>query len=247
VEKLKSALNKISGGKVLDVGTGRGEFIDLLKENLKDYTEIIGIDLNDIALEKGKETFNGKNIKFKKMDAENLNFKDNTFDIVCISNSIHHLPNTQKVFKEMKRVLKPGGYFILQEMFCDNQNKTQLTHVYFHHLNAEIQTLLGGYHNKTLKKQEILDIANSLELENLIHFECIYEADNPMSDGELRDMLQAVDNCIEKTKDFLEYEGYRQLGETIKERLSNVGISSATELVVIGDKPVVKVTNKELD
>ena len=40
MEKLKDVLSKISGGKVLDVGTGRGEFIDLLKENLKDYTEL---------------------------------------------------------------------------------------------------------------------------------------------------------------------------------------------------------------
>jgi ubiquinone/menaquinone biosynthesis C-methylase UbiE len=247
VEKLKSALNKISGGKVLDVGTGRGEFIDLLKENLKDYTEIIGIDMNDIALEKAKETFKDKNIQFKKMDAESLNFKENTFDIVCISNSIHHLPNAQKVFTEMKRVLKPGGYFILQEMFCDNQNKTQLTHVYFHHLNAEIQTLLGGYHNKTLKKQEILDIASTLELEDLIHFECVYEADKPMNDEELEDMIQAVDNCVEKIKDFPQYESYRQLGETIKERLSNVGISSATELVVIGNESLAKITHKGLD
>lgn len=237
MQKLKNSLNKISGGKVLDVGTGVGEFIDLLKENLKDYTEIIGIDMNDIALEKAKERFQDENIKFIKMDAENLNFEDNTFDMVCISNSIHHLPNAHKVFNEMKRVLKVGGYFVIQEMFCDNQNEAQLTHVYFHHFNAEIQTLLGGYHNKTFKKQEILDIGKSLELENLIHFECVYEEDNPISDEELKGMLNAVDNYAYKTKDFPQYESYRQQGQIIKERLLNVGISSATELVIIGNKP----------
>jgi len=247
VEKLKRALNEISGGKVLDVGTGRGEFIDLLKENLKDYTKIIGIDMNDIALEKAKETFKDGNIEFINMNAEDLKFEDNTFDIVCLSNSIHHLPNTQKVFMEMRRVLKPGGYFVIQEMFCDNQNEAQLTHVYFHHFNAEIQTLLGGYHNKTLKKQQVLDIGDSLELENLIDFECFYKEDNPMSDEELKGMFQAVDNCVEKTKDFPQYESYREQGQTIKERLSNVGIDSATELVMIGNKPLREVAHKGLD
>lgn len=237
MEKLKGVLNKICGGKILDVGTGRGEFIDLLKENLKDYTEIIGIDMNDIALENAKEEFKDDKIEFIKMDAESLNFEDNTFDMVCLSNSIHHLPNVQKVFNEMKRVLKPSGYFMLQEMFCDNQNKTQLTHVHFHHFNAEIQTLTGGYHNKTLKKQEILDMGNSLGLENLIHFECIYGEDNSMSDEKLNDMLKAVDDCVCKTKDFPQYESYKKQGQVIKERLSNIGMSSATELFIMGNKP----------
>jgi ubiquinone/menaquinone biosynthesis C-methylase UbiE len=236
VKKLKDALSKISGGKVLDVGTGIGEFIDSLKENLKDYTEIIGIDMNDIALEKAKDTFKDENIEFIKMDAENINFKDNTFDVVCLSNSIHHLPNIQKVFNEMKRVLKPGGYFIIQEMFCDNQNETQMTHVHFHHFNAEVQTLLGGYHNKTLKKQEILDLGNSLKLENLIEFECIYEKENSMNDEELKGMLEAVDNCVEKTKDFSQYESYKAKAQVIKEMLCSIGIASATELVIIGNK-----------
>lgn len=247
MEKLKSTLKKISGGKVLDVGTGRGEFINLLKGNLKDYTKIVGIDMNDIALEKAKETFKDENIEFVKMDAENLKFEDNTFDIVCISNSIHHLPNTQKVFMEMRRVLKPGGYFVIQEMFSDNQNETQLTHVYFHHFNAEIQTLLGGYHNKTLKKQQIIDIGDSLELENLIDFECFYVEDNPMSDEELKGMLQAIDSYVEKTKDFPQYESYKERGKIIKERLTSIGIDSATELVIIGNKPLKEVVHKGLD
>ncbi|MCB2299179.1 class I SAM-dependent methyltransferase [Clostridium tagluense] len=236
MEKIKGVLNNIYGGKVLDVGTGRGEFIDLLKENLKDYTEIIGIDMNDIALEKAKERFKDENIDFIKMDAENLKFENNTFDIVSLSNSIHHLPNMQKVLNEMKRVLKPGGYFLLQEMFCDNQNENQLTHVYFHHFNAEIQTLTGGYHNKTLKKQEILDIGNSLTLENLIYFECIYEEDNPMSDEKLKSMIKAVDESVYKTKNFPQYESYKKQGQIIKERLSNIGMSSATELFIMGNK-----------
>ncbi|MBZ9622336.1 class I SAM-dependent methyltransferase [Clostridium sp. FP2] len=236
MKKLKGVLNNIYGGKVLDVGTGRGEFIDLLKENLKDYTEIIGIDMNDIALENAKERFKDENIDFIKMDAENLNFKDNTFDTVCISNAIHHLPNIQKVLNEMKRVLKPGGYFLLLEMFCDNQNETQFTYVYFHHFIAEIQTLIGGYHNKTLKKQEILDIANSLTLEKLIYFECNYEEDNPMSDEELKGMHKAVDDYVEKTKDFPQYESYKNQGQIIKERLLNIGVSLATELFIMGNK-----------
>ena len=46
------------------------------------------------------------------MNAENLQFEDESFDTVCIPHSLHHLASINKVLAEMKRVLKKYGNFI---------------------------------------------------------------------------------------------------------------------------------------
>lgn len=108
MKKLKSKLAAISANKILDVGTGVGNFISNL-ELLKDYKKIVGIDNSREMLERAKNNFDKENIEFVLMDAENLNYEDNTFDMVSLSNSLHHLAEIDIVLNEMKRVLKSEG------------------------------------------------------------------------------------------------------------------------------------------
>jgi len=64
------------------------------------------------------------------MNAERMDFANESFDTVSISASLHHLPNIQQVLAEISRVLKPGGNFILAEMHRDGQTAAELTSVY---------------------------------------------------------------------------------------------------------------------
>ena len=81
------------------------------------------------------------------MDAGYLEFEDDSFDTVCMSFSLHHLYDTGRVLAEMKRVLKPDEYFLVQEEFSDGeQNEAQRTHILEHHWGAEIDSLLGTVH-----------------------------------------------------------------------------------------------------
>lgn len=82
IKKLEVRLKEISGGKVLDVATGSGQFIQSLMEALKDYHDFVAIDVHEKALEYAKKQFEGKPVHFVKMDAENLTFENNTFDTV---------------------------------------------------------------------------------------------------------------------------------------------------------------------
>ena len=80
----------------------------------------------------------------------------------------HRLDNITKVLAEMKRVLKPDGYFIIQENFSDGeQTEAQKTEIFQQHWDAEIDTLLGKAHNKTLTKQKIKNIANNIKLKEV--------------------------------------------------------------------------------
>lgn len=236
-------LNKISGGKILDVGTGTGYFTQFLSETVHDYIEIVGIDSSEKSIKMAKESFKENNkINFYKMDAEKIDFKDNSFDTVCISNTLHHLPNIKLVLNEMMRVLKPGGLFIINEMFCDNQSEKQMSHVYIHHLCGEIDTLLGTYHRKTYKKQEIINIAKDLgiKIEEVLEYDTAEEQEKDASPEEEKEVLDSVfksiDKYLEKIKDLPQYEKKKAYVFELKKKLYSIGFLNSTELIIVGKK-----------
>jgi len=103
-------LGHISGGRILDVATGNGGFIHFLLDGLKDYTEIIGIDIKERAAEAFNKAFNEKpNIRFQVGDALHMEYPSASFDTVCMANSLHHFNDPQAVLSEMDRLLRSGG------------------------------------------------------------------------------------------------------------------------------------------
>ena len=110
-------LASISGGNVLDIATQRGGFIQTLIDLLSEYDSFIGIDITRKDWDENR--FTDDRVKFIEMNAELLYFSDSTFDTVSMSHSLHHLTSIKKVLSEMKRVLRPHGYFILQEIYRD--------------------------------------------------------------------------------------------------------------------------------
>ena len=96
------------GGTCLDLGCGVGQFSKKLIEYGYD---VISADISEIALKKVSEF----NENIKKVDMrEELPFADNSLDLVFANLSIHYFSNedTQKLMKEIKRILKNGGLFI---------------------------------------------------------------------------------------------------------------------------------------
>ncbi len=102
-------INKI---KALDMGCGCGRWCSVLKNKGFDVT---GIDLQKETIENNKVLI--KDCKFYVMSADNLNFDDETFDLITSITVIQHIPyaEQEKVFDEIKRVLKKGGYFLMIE------------------------------------------------------------------------------------------------------------------------------------
>ncbi|MBE0526877.1 MAG: methyltransferase domain-containing protein, partial [Candidatus Thorarchaeota archaeon] len=136
VLKVRQKLGTISAGDVLDVGTQEGDFIKTLMKILLDYNSFTGIDISEDDLKKAKEQLKDAPINLVAMNAENMTFQENQFDTVCMSYSIHHLENIDTVLAEMYRVLKPGGHFIIQEMYSDGeQTAAQFVDRDVHHLD----------------------------------------------------------------------------------------------------------------
>lgn len=106
-------------GRVLDVGIGTGKNIPHYPDNC----EVVGVDISDKMLSHAKKKANERtNISLFQMDAENLGFKDDSFDHVVTTFVLCSIPEPVAALEEMKRVCKPDGMVInLEHMKSDNR------------------------------------------------------------------------------------------------------------------------------
>lgn len=98
--------------KVLDIGSGPGELSMEIAKKLADGGFLQGVDLSPQMIELAKriaEQQQRKNVAFTTGDALDLEFEDNSFDVVVSSNAFPWVPDRQKFLTEVLRVLKPGG------------------------------------------------------------------------------------------------------------------------------------------
>ena len=109
-------MNIQPGERVLEVGVGTGINLSLYPED----AAIIGIDFSGSMLEKARERAARKgmpNTRLLQMDAADLRFADDSFDIVYAPYLISVVPDPVKVAQEMRRVCRPGGRIIFLNHF----------------------------------------------------------------------------------------------------------------------------------
>ncbi|RAP45884.1 MAG: hypothetical protein BZ135_04825 [Methanosphaera sp. rholeuAM6] len=99
---------------ILDIGCGGGINIKRMAENAK---KVYGIDYSIESVKLSKEV-NKKLIKEGKVEilkgnVKSLPFEDDTFDIITAFETVYFWPDIEKCFAEVKRVLKPGGIFLI--------------------------------------------------------------------------------------------------------------------------------------
>lgn len=229
----KDILGEIHGGRVLDVATGTGGFVHFLLEGLKDYDEIIGIDSNERYKTPFEDAFKDKpNVRFQALDACQLDFPDGSFDLACISNSLHHL-DPELVLSQMKRILRPGGIMLIAEMYRDGQTETQMTHVHLHHWWGAVDTVSGVEHRETYPRGELVEMANRLGLSEMRMFDLSDLGDDPKNPDILAELNPVFDRYIQRA------EGHPELqarGEELRKRVQEIGFHGATTFVAIGRK-----------
>ena len=102
---------------ILDIATGTGDLaINLAETNA---TKIIGLDISSGMLEIGKTKIKNKALDSKiemiLADSENMPFEDNTFDAITVAFGIRNFESLENGLKEIYRVLKPNGTFVILE------------------------------------------------------------------------------------------------------------------------------------
>lgn len=121
---------EVNNKSILDIGCGRGGGVGAINKYLNPKS-IYACDQNFYNIEYCKQN-QDKKINFKQLSAENLEYPDNYFDIVTNVESSHCYKNPDDFFKEVHRVLKPGGIFLYTD--CENtikdfENKSNLFNI----------------------------------------------------------------------------------------------------------------------
>lgn len=146
--------SKISGGKILEIGTGRGHMaVALAKKGLR----IVSIDLDrnaqKIARLNLKSINLDKAVLLKNMDAQRLRYQDNYFDYVISVNFMHHSRNPIKCLKEMIRVAK--NKLILADLNKRGERIMERVHALDGHVHAPSKISMKGV-KEYLKKAGLI-------------------------------------------------------------------------------------------
>ncbi len=232
MENLNSFFEGKSFTSLLDIGTGSGQFIQTILDTIN-VSEIIGIDPGSDGFAEAKEKFRNDSIQFRQMNAQKLDFADNTFDLITMSKALHHLPLLTESFQEMKRVLKPDGFLILSEMFSDNLNNAEENQKIYHHTKSKIDRILGDYHHETWKKNEILVIIEKKGFKVVFHFEQKFPENKIKTEDDRNLWMQKFDDEIARLEGKPEHEYFQELSKDFKTRLKEFGIQNPTNIVAI--------------
>lgn len=100
--------------RILFVGVGTGADLELIDTTKYDIT---AIDYSDAMLSKARAKFQNSSISFLTMDAQDLIFPENHFDIIVASLILSVVPNENKCMKEIVRVVKPNGKILIFDKF----------------------------------------------------------------------------------------------------------------------------------
>lgn len=116
-------------GKILEIGVGTGKNLEFYNKE----ADVTGIDISPKMLEKAveKQKKLKRNFNLLLMDAQNLNFENNSFDHVVCTFVLCSVPDPVKVLTEMKRVLKKEGTILmLEHMLSKNKIIAFLEHLH---------------------------------------------------------------------------------------------------------------------
>ena len=95
------------GSRLLEIGSGMGHLVGQLSSSFQAY----GMDLNHWAVNKSKEA--AENALLQTASAQELPYKDGTFNVVIIKHIVEHLPDPAKAISEIGRVTEKDGILIL--------------------------------------------------------------------------------------------------------------------------------------
>lgn len=157
----------------LDVATGGGHTANALAPIVHNVTAMDITPKMLTAAEKFNKENGHSNVEFVEGDAEKMPFEDGTFDIVTCRIAPHHFPNIEDFIKEVYRVLKPGGRFMLN----DNVAPEKDTFDYFYN---KVEKIRDYSHFRAWKKTEWLRMleAENFEIHELHRFEKHFEFDD---------------------------------------------------------------------
>ncbi|HSD85572.1 MAG TPA: methyltransferase domain-containing protein [Anaerolineae bacterium] len=135
-------LNLRANESVLLVGVGTGLDLPHIPAGIR----VTGIDLSPDMLRKAHDKANGRNISLLEMNAQALEFPDDSFEVVVLNLILSVVPEGATAFREAWRVLRPGGRAVIFDKFASEDHPISA----LRHGIGQIISLFGTDPNRRL-------------------------------------------------------------------------------------------------
>ena len=234
MDKLRKELSALKVDSILDIATRDGAFAREMLLGLGECKKAVALDISDKMFDKGREKCAGLPVEFVVGNACAMDFPDNSFDVVAVANSLHHIPDLEALFREMRRVVKPDGWMLISEMYSDGQPPASLTHWILHDLDCDMHTIDGIYHHNTYSKSQILWMVKNAGF--AVEKTLCDLIDDPKVLAKLRERVAAVPDHLEKYAGRPEYAAMAAKAAWLREEYEHSGITSAEQLVIFARK-----------
>ncbi len=148
--------------------------------------------------------------------------------MVGICGSLHHMSEPERVLREMLRVLRPGGAFVIVEQLRDGQRGSRLTHRRFHEWSEEVL----GIARPTFTRSELVALVRALDLSNVRMLDQ-HDRSNPHEAAKVARYDEFIEEYLETSRD---RPDMIERGGRIRASLHAIGINIASWLCVMGTK-----------
>jgi len=164
-----------TGDVVIDLGSGAGNDAFIARHETGQTGKVIGIDFTPAMIEKARSNSEARglnNVEFRQGDIENMPVTDNTADVIVSNCVLNLVPNKDAVFKEILRVLKPGGHFSISDIVLVGELPSQIQNaaeMYAGCVAGAIQKdeylqliEANGFKNIVLQKEKVITVPDDI-------------------------------------------------------------------------------------
>ncbi len=150
------------GDTVIDLGSGAGNDCFVARAETGASGKVIGIDFTPAMIVKAKasaENLGYTNVEFRQGDIDNMPVASNVADVIVSNCVLNLVPDKARVFKEIFRVLKPGGHFSISDIVLVGELPEKLRK------DAE---MYAGCVAGAIQKEDYLDLIRTTGFENIL-------------------------------------------------------------------------------
>jgi len=164
-----------NGDVVIDLGSGAGNDAFVAQHETGETGKVIGVDFSVPMIERARknaEVRDVKNVEFRQGDIEHMPVADNTADVIVSNCVLNLVPNKDEVFKEIFRVLKPGGHFSISDIVLVGELPSEIKNaakMYAGCVAGAIQKEdylqlieANGFKNITLQKEKAITLPDDI-------------------------------------------------------------------------------------
>lgn len=166
------------GDTVVDLGSGAGNDCFVARAETGETGRVIGIDMTPAMVEKAKANaakLGFSNVEFHLAEIENMPLNDNTADVVVSNCVLNLVPNKVNAFREVYRILKPGGHFSISDIVLTGELPVQMkaaATMYAGCVSGAVQkddylniVKNAGFRNITVQKEKLITIPDQILLD----------------------------------------------------------------------------------